>query len=84
VTPLGTFVTITAAAEAHGIDQTYGSHLAREQRNGWRYLVVTRALSSLTINESFTDGGHAAMRLCGREAMRLRGYEVMRSAWPDC
>ena len=41
VTPLGTFVTITAAAEAHGIDQTYGSHLAREQRRGWRYLVNT-------------------------------------------
>src|SRR6478609_2793686 len=41
VTPLGTFVTITAAAEAHGIDQTYGSHLAREQRRGWRYLVDT-------------------------------------------
>src|SRR6476660_2333550 len=40
-TPLGTFVTITAAAEAHGIDQTYGSHLAREQRRGWRYLVDT-------------------------------------------
>ena len=38
VTPLGTFVTITAAAEAHGIDQTYGSKLAKEQRRGWRYL----------------------------------------------
>jgi hypothetical protein len=38
VTPLGTFVTITAAAKAHGIDPTYGSLLAKKKRNGWRYL----------------------------------------------
>jgi hypothetical protein len=38
VTPLGTFVTITAAAEAHGITQPHGSDLAKEKRNGWRYL----------------------------------------------
>ena len=38
VTPLGTFVTIAAAAEAHGIDPSYGSRLAKGQRNGWRYL----------------------------------------------
>jgi hypothetical protein len=39
VTPLGTFVTVTAAARAHGIKQSYGSKLAKEKRNGWRYLV---------------------------------------------
>ena len=39
VTPLGTFVTVTAAAKAHGITQPHGSDLAREKRNGWRYLV---------------------------------------------
>jgi hypothetical protein len=39
VTPLGTFVTVTAAAQAHGIEPSYGSQLARENRNGWRYLV---------------------------------------------
>jgi hypothetical protein len=38
VTPLGTFVTITAAAKAHGIDRTYGSQLAKKKRKGWRYL----------------------------------------------
>ena len=38
MTPLGTFATITAAAEAHGIDQTYGSQLARKKRKGWRYV----------------------------------------------
>jgi hypothetical protein len=39
VTPLGTFVTVTAAAKAHGITQPWGSVLARRKRNGWRYLV---------------------------------------------
>jgi hypothetical protein len=39
VTPLGTFVTVKAAAMAHGIDQSYGVKLAKEKRNGWRYLV---------------------------------------------
>ena len=38
VTPLGTFVTITAAAKAHGIHRTYGSLLAKKKRKGWRYL----------------------------------------------
>jgi len=38
VTPLGTFPTVTAAAKAHGIAQPSGSFLAREKRNGWRYL----------------------------------------------
>ena len=41
VTPLGTFVTVTAAAQAHGITRPRGSDLARENRNGWRYLVDT-------------------------------------------
>jgi hypothetical protein len=43
VTPLGTFVTVTAAAQAHGITQPRGSDLAREKRNGWRYLVDSPA-----------------------------------------
>jgi hypothetical protein len=43
VTPLGTFVTVTAAAKAHGITQPHGSDLAREKRNGWRYLVDSPA-----------------------------------------
>jgi hypothetical protein len=38
VTPLGKFPTITAAAKAHGIAQPSGSTLARERRDGWRYL----------------------------------------------
>ena len=38
VTPLGTFVTVKAAAQAHGIARSRGSDLAREKRNGWRYL----------------------------------------------
>ena len=38
MTPLGTFVTVTAAAQAHGITQPRGSDLAKEKRNGWRYL----------------------------------------------
>ena len=38
VTPLGTFGTIAAAAQAHGITRPRGSDLAREKRNGWRYL----------------------------------------------
>ena len=41
VTPLGTFVTVRAAAKAHGIAQSHGSALAREERNGWCYLVDT-------------------------------------------
>ena len=45
VTPLGTFVTITAAARAHGITRPRGSDLAREKRNGWRYLVDSPAPS---------------------------------------
>ena len=45
VTPLGTFVTVTAAAKAHGITQPYGSELAKEKRNGWRYLVDSPAPS---------------------------------------
>ena len=43
VTPLGTFVTVTAAAQAHGITQPRGSDLARKKRNGWRYLVDSPA-----------------------------------------
>ena len=43
VTPLGTFPTVTAAAQAHGITQPRGSDLAREKRNGWRYLVDSPA-----------------------------------------
>jgi hypothetical protein len=39
VTPLGTFATVKAAAQAHGIAQPRGSVLARKKRNGWRYLV---------------------------------------------
>ena len=38
VTPLGTFATVKAAAQAHGITQPRGSDLVREKRNGWRYL----------------------------------------------
>jgi hypothetical protein len=38
VTPLGTFVTVKAAAKAHGIAQSHGSDLAKEERKGWRYL----------------------------------------------
>ena len=38
VTPLGTFVTITAAAKAHGISHPCGSQLAKEKRDGWHYL----------------------------------------------
>ncbi len=41
-TPLGIFVSVTAAAKAHGITQPRGSDFAREERNGWRYLVDTR------------------------------------------
>ena len=41
VTPLGTFVTVKAAAKAHGIGQSYGAKLAKGQRNGWRYLADT-------------------------------------------
>jgi hypothetical protein len=41
VTPLGTFVTVKAAAEAHGIDRSYGTKLAKGQHNGWRYLADT-------------------------------------------
>ena len=41
VTPLGTFVTIAAAAKAHGIGQSYGGKLAKGQRHGWRYLADT-------------------------------------------
>ena len=37
-TPLGTFATVTAAAKAHGIAHSHGSDLAKEERNGWRYL----------------------------------------------
>src|SRR5258708_22856040 len=37
-TPLGTFATVTAATQAHGITRPRGSDLAREKRNGWRYL----------------------------------------------
>ena len=43
VTPLGTFVTVTAAAQAHGITQPRGSDLARGKRNGWCYLVDSPA-----------------------------------------
>jgi hypothetical protein len=38
VTPLGTFATVTAAAKAHGITRPRGSDLAKEERDGWRYL----------------------------------------------
>ena len=38
VTPLGAFVTITAAAKAHGISHLCGSQLAKEKRDGWHYL----------------------------------------------
>ncbi len=41
VTPLGTFVTIAAAAQAHGIRRSYGAKLAKGQRKGWRYLADT-------------------------------------------
>ena len=37
-TPLGTFATVTAAAKAHGIAHSHGSDLAKDERNGWRYL----------------------------------------------
>jgi hypothetical protein len=46
VTPLGTFVTITEAAKAHGISQPYGSQLAKKKRAGGHYLYDhTRARS---------------------------------------
>jgi hypothetical protein len=38
VTPLGTFATVKAAAQAHGIAQPRGSVLAKEKRHGWSYL----------------------------------------------
>ena len=41
MTPLGTFATVTAAAQAHGIAQSHGAKLAKEKRNGWRYLADT-------------------------------------------
>jgi hypothetical protein len=44
VTPLGTFVTVTAAAKAHGITQPHGSDLAKEKRNGWRYVSTASPL----------------------------------------
>jgi hypothetical protein len=37
-TPLGTFATVKAAAQAHSIARPHGARLARENRNGWRYL----------------------------------------------
>ena len=43
LTPLGTFVTVTAAAQAHGITRPRGSDLARGKRNGWCYLVDSPA-----------------------------------------
>ena len=48
VTPLGTFGTIAAAAQAHGIGQSHGSKLAKGQRNGWRYLADTAGASART------------------------------------
>jgi hypothetical protein len=41
VTPLGTFVTVRAAAKAHGIAHSHGSDLAKGELNGWCYLVDT-------------------------------------------